>query len=133
MSKDDFIAKQDQDWNEMGSDESHEENEENYNTALSQNNHKHLLTLTKQIKERFGFLESNEIRTAILECEFDQDRITKYLEKYEIEGKYKEIDAYEWKIFEEKPVVNKKKGKGDKRQNRREQNENYEQNLYNQI
>ena len=130
MSKDDFIAKQDQDWNEIGSDESDEENEDNYNTALSQNDHKRLLTLTKQIKERFDFLESDEIRTAILECDFDQDRITKYLEKYEIDDKFKGIDAYEWKVVEEKPFVNKKKGKGNKRQNQREQSDNYQQNFY---
>lgn len=126
--KEGLLERQDQDWNEMGSDESDEDNEENYNTTLAQDDQKKLVTMTKEIKKRFDFLENDEIRTAILECEFDTDKIDKYLEKYEIEDKYKGINAYEWKIVEEKPIVNKKKGRGNKRPNQRDENNQYQQN-----
>lgn len=128
--KEGFLGKQDPDWNEMGSDDSDEENEENYNTVLPQNDQRRLLTLTKQIKERFDFLDTEEIHTAILECDFDSEKLEKYLEKYEIEDKYKGINAFEWKVIEDKPVVNKKKGRANKRQNQREHNDQYQQNYY---
>jgi hypothetical protein len=123
------------DWNALDSDGNDEEDYQQ-NSALSFNDQKTLHSMTKKIQEQFDFLTEDEIQSAILENNFDQEKINKYLEKYSIDEKYQGIEAYEWKQVENKPFVNKKRGKGGRgnanpRHNRQYQ-DTYNQGYYNQ-
>lgn len=111
MAQKGYEAQYNPDWNAIDSNDSDEEDEV-VNTALSFNDREKLNSLTNQIKEKFDFLEEDEIKNAILECDFDQEKLNRFFEKFEIDERYKDIDAFKWKTVEQKQFVNKKKPRG---------------------
>jgi hypothetical protein len=52
--------------------------------------------MIKHCSKHVKILKPEEVRKVCIEFEFDDERIKNYLAAYEIEDKYKGVEAYQW-------------------------------------
>lgn len=54
--------------------------------------------MIKHCSKLVKILKAEEVRKICIEFEFDDERIKAYLAVYEIEDKYKDVEAYQWNL-----------------------------------
>ena len=90
---------------------------------------------TERIMQQYDFLSEEEIQSAILEHNFDQEKIDHFFEKYQVDEKYEKLPAFQWKQVDKKEFSNKKsrgstgyRGRGGKNYNTQFYDEFYNEN-----
>lgn len=65
---------------------------------LTHQQEEYVKTLIKHCAKNVKILKADEVRKICVEFEFDDEKIHAYLSAYEIEDKYKDVEAYQWNL-----------------------------------
>mmetsp|Transcript_15539 Transcript_15539/g.17272 ORF Transcript_15539/g.17272 Transcript_15539/m.17272 type:complete len:132 (+) Transcript_15539:42-437(+) len=98
-----------------------QDNYSNSYSTLSYHEQAKLKDFSSKIRGQFDFLEADEVEQAVLDNNFDVDKINTHFAKFAIDEKYQGLEAYEWKQVDKKEFVNKKRrgGRGGRGNNYR--------------
>lgn len=80
----------------ISSDEELQLRAEDEEEPLSPANEEYVSAMIKHCSKHVKILKADEVRKVCIEFEFDDERIKQYLAAYEIEDKYKGVEAYQW-------------------------------------